>query len=143
MFAPQCLHLCEPFDLDRPRNAITLEKNLHRFFGQLRWYLEPVPGLEHTYVAKSPLPLIQRVLPPPTKHISFAATPTHIDRPHPHLLALHRAATLVLHACGAGEYIEKVLRDRDTGVVRVDGSTHLGALIAIGMSSKVGMIPVN
>jgi hypothetical protein len=52
MFALQCLHLCQPFDLDRPRNVITLTKVQHRFFGELHWYLEPVPGLKHTYVAK-------------------------------------------------------------------------------------------
>jgi hypothetical protein len=143
MFAPQCVHLCEPFDLDRPRNAITMTKFLHESFGQLRFYLEPVAGLEHTYVAKAPRPLHQHIIPPPTHHISFVDTPTHIDRPHPDLIAVHRAVALVVHASGASEYIERVLRERDAGVIQADGSSSLGALIAIGLSSKVGMIPVH
>jgi hypothetical protein len=143
MFAPQCVHLCEPVELDRPRNGITMTKNMHALFGQLRWYLEPVPGVEHTYIAQTPLPALRSSLPPPTQRISFAECPTHIDRPHPDLIALHRVASLVVHACGASEYIERVLRDRDEGVVRANGSTHLGALVAIGLSSKLGMIPVH
>jgi hypothetical protein len=143
MFAPQLANLFKPGDLDRPRNGITMTAEMHALFGQLRFYLEPVEGVDHTYIAKAPSLFDADDIPPSTQRISFADCPGDVERPSPGLLEIHRALALVAHASGAAEYIDRVLRERDEGVIRADGTTHLGTLIAIGLSTEKGLVPVH
>jgi HNH endonuclease len=133
MFDPGVLHFVEGANIDRSYNAITLTLDFHRRFGNLQIYFEAIPGVEHTYTIKSTLPLL--VFRPPlpiTRALSM--TPEHtIDPPMPRLLAIHRACCLILHISGAGEYIDKVLRDREAPTARSDGSTELGNLVSLGL----------
>ncbi|KAK0707775.1 hypothetical protein B0H67DRAFT_647917 [Lasiosphaeris hirsuta] len=48
-----------------------------------------------------------------------------IDLPSERLLALHCVTAHILHLSGADDYIDKILRDMEAGVVRGDGSTEL------------------
>jgi hypothetical protein len=143
MFAPQLASHFTPGNLDRPRNGITMTADLRALLGELRFCLEPVEGVNHTYIAKAPSPFDADDIPPPTQRICFAECPGDVERPSPGLLAIHRAMALVAHASGAAEYIDRVLRERDDGVIRADGTTHLGTLIAIGLNTERGLVPVN
>ncbi len=133
MFDPGVLHLVEGANIDRSYNAITLTVGFHRRFGSLQIYFEAMPGVDHTYTIKSTLPfLVFRPRLPITRTLFM--TPEHtIDPPMPRLLAVHRACCLILHMSGAGEYIDKVLRDREAPAVMSDGSTELGNLVSLGL----------
>ncbi len=143
MFAPECARYFQPGSLDHPRNGITMRADIHSLFGKLRLYLEPVEGVDHTYIAKVTSRFDARMLPPSTEPVSFADCPDDVEPPSPWLLAIHRSLTLVAHASGAAEYIDHVLRDRDDGFIRADGTTHLSTLIAIGVSTSGGLVPVH
>ncbi len=120
-----------------------MKSDIHALFGKLRWYLEPVEGVDHTYVARVLSRFDARRIPPSTEPISFADCPDDVEPPSPRLLAIHRSLARVAHASGAVEYIDRVLRDRDDGFIRADGTTHLGTLIAIGVSTSGGLVPVH
>lgn len=65
-------------------------------------------------------------------------TDTHtIDPPSPRLLAVHRAIAHILHLSGAGRYIDHVLRDMETNLVRADGSSELGLLVGLRLGGWV------
>ena len=70
-----------------------------------------------------PLPLVRTLFTHPT-----------IDSPSERLLAIHYAIAHILHLSAAGEYIDKVLRDMEEGIVRGDGSTQLGLMVQLAMS---------
>jgi hypothetical protein len=127
------LHLVEGANIDRSHNAITLTVGFHRRFGSLQIYFESTPGEDHTYTIKSTLPfLVFRPRLPITRDLLM--TPEHtIDPPMPRLLAIHRACCLIFHMSSAGEYIDKVLRDREAPAAMSDGSTELGNLVSLGL----------
>jgi len=132
MFDLGIVHLIEGTDMHRPYNGITLSLEMHKSFGQYNIFFDPVPNsAPHTY-------RISTFLPPgledslPTTRTLFAH-PT-IDPPSERLLALHRAVAHILHLSGAGDYIDKILRDMEDGVVRGDGSTELGVLVNLALT---------
>ena len=53
-----------------------------------------------------------------------------IDPPSRRLFAVHAACARILYMSGAGEYIDRVLRDQEEPAVLSDGSTELGGLVA-------------
>jgi hypothetical protein len=60
-----------------------------------------------------------------------------IDPPAERLLALHSAIAHILYLSGAGDYIEKILRDMEEGgVVKEDGSTQLGVLVNLALRMR-------
>lgn len=133
MFDPGVLHLVEGANIDRSYNAITLTVAFHRRFGSLQIYFEATPGVDHTYTIKSTLPFLVFRPRLPIARALFK-TPEHtIDPPMPRLLAIHRACCLILHMSGAGEYIDKVLRDREALAAMSDGSTELGNVVSLGL----------
>jgi hypothetical protein len=135
MFDPGVLHWVEGTNIDRPYNALTLSVGLHRRFGSLEIYFETTSGEEHTNTIKSTLPF--QVFRPrlPITRVLFI-TPDHtIEPPMPRLLAIHRACCLIMHMSGAGEYINKVLQDRDELAARSDGSTELGSIVGLGLQN--------
>ncbi len=138
MFAPQVAHMLTPAELDRPCNGLTLINREHDNFGALRFFLEPVAGAEHTYTAASDFPHVRVYL--PTQPIVLARHET-IEMPSAQLIAIHRALAKIHHASGAAAYIESILDDRDEGTVRADGSSNLGALVAVGLSVCNGLVP--
>ena len=56
-----------------------------------------------------------------------------IDPPSERLLALHNAVAHILHLSGAGNYVDKILRDKETRIVRSDESMELGALVDLAL----------
>jgi hypothetical protein len=137
MFAPEIAHMLTPAELDRPRNALTMVPRHRENFGELLFYFEPVAGAEHTYTVASDYPDVSLFL--PTQPIALRVHET-IEMPSPDLLAIHRALAKILHASGAAEYIACILHDRDEGFVSADGSTQLGALVAVGLSVQNGRV---
>jgi len=129
MFDIGVIHLIEGVEIDRPRNAITLTHDMHKFFGGFKIFFERVvdddtPGTYEIQAfrlflaARAHLPVRRTLFSHPS-----------IDPPSERLLALHSAIGHVLHLSGAGEYIDRILRNMEEGVVREDGSTQLGALV--------------
>jgi hypothetical protein len=129
MFDPGITSLIEGPNIDRPYNAITLRLELHRHFGNLNIYFEAEPGPRNRYTIKPSYPRMR--FQPITRDLYI--TPDHtIEPPRPRFLALHRACCVILHMSGAGEYIDKVLRDVEPGIaVRSDGATALGAAVCM------------
>ena len=41
-----------------------------------------------------------------------------------------------MHLSGAGEYIDKVLRDMEDSVARSDGTTELGSMISLRLHQR-------
>ena len=56
-----------------------------------------------------------------------------IDPPSPRLLAVHRAIAHILRLSGAGEYIDRLLRDMDEQGIQADGSTELDRLVRLSL----------
>ncbi|KAH0548328.1 hypothetical protein GP486_007985 [Trichoglossum hirsutum] len=117
MFHPEMEHLLNGVEIDRPFNAMTLTADLHRSFGNLRWYLEEDSHQpkQHTYLFKDSPGVRARVNPmfrprDEGERVQFVSA-NNTDLPEPGLLSLHRACARILGLSGAGEYIDKLLRD--------------------------------
>jgi len=129
MFDPGILHWVEGTNIDRPYNALTLSIGLHRRFGSFGVYFEAAPEMEHRYTIKCTSPFqVFRPRLPVTRDL-FITSHHNIEPPMQRLLAIHRACCLILHFSGAGNYIDKVLRDMEESVVRTDGTTELGSMV--------------
>ncbi|KAK3337681.1 hypothetical protein B0T19DRAFT_413287 [Cercophora scortea] len=129
MFDVGVIHLIEGIDIDRPRNAITLSLEMHRFFGNFEIFFERVADDDttDTYQIQAFHPFLSAQLQFPIRRTLFSHA--SIDPPLARLLELHSAIGHVLYMSGAGEYINTILRNMEDGVVQEDGSTPLGALV--------------
>lgn len=131
MFDKGAAHLIEGVDIDQPRNALSLTGGLHDAFGDFQFYFEPIADKDHTYQIKEFKPLFTDILPVTrTLHRMFNQT---IDPPSPRLLAIHKAIGHILHLSAAGDYITRILEDREECAIRADGSTELGVLLGLGL----------
>ena len=126
MFDPGIIHLIDGPKIDSPLNALTLTHDHHRAFGEFQIYFEPT-GTPYQYRIDSmeKSPFLRDPLFPVTRTLMLSPNRT-IDPPSAQLLGVHRAIAKIMNLSGAGEYIEKVLRDLDEIDVRADGSTNLG-----------------
>lgn len=137
MFDPGVMRLIEGIDIDRPTNALTLSRGLHQAFGNLEIYFEAEAGFQNRYTIKAVEPLIRRQPKLPVTRDLFITTNHNIDIPLPRLLAIHRACCLIMHASGAGEYIDKLLDDmEDSVVLRSDGTTDIGAMVSVRLHQR-------
>lgn len=132
MFDHGVVHLLEGPDMNRPYNAITLSRNMHKRFGEFKVFFERTPDADppNTYRIGSFLPPALSRLFPVTR--TLFSHPT-IDPPSERLLALHYAIAHILRLSGAGNYISNILRDLEDGIVRSDGSTELGVLVDLAL----------
>ncbi|GAB1319485.1 hypothetical protein MFIFM68171_09695 [Madurella fahalii] len=131
MFDIGVIYLIEGTDISRPRNAITLSLEMHRLFGHFDIFFERVADApSHTYRIGTFLPPFYSNQFPITRTLF---THPSIDPPSERLLALHSAIAHILHLSGAGEYIQAILNDMEKGVVREDGSTHLGVMVGLSL----------
>ncbi|KAK2864958.1 hypothetical protein FQN49_004046 [Arthroderma sp. PD_2] len=135
MFDPSAVHLIEGSEIDRPTNAITLTHDIHELFGDFKFYFEemdPTVNPNYTYRIDSRevysfnrpegLPMTRTLL----------LSPNHtIDPPSSRLLGIHRAISIILHLSGAGEYIDRIIRDMEDVHVRSDGSTELSHIVTL------------
>ncbi|EER25929.1 hypothetical protein CPC735_043730 [Coccidioides posadasii C735 delta SOWgp] len=133
MFDCDVSHLVDGINIDRPSNAISLTHDFHRHFGNFDVYFEPVADQEHTYQIKSFLPSLALEGIPVTRTL-YLADDQSIDPPLPRLLAIHNAIAHILHLSGAGEYIDKILRDMEETGVQRDGSTNLGRIVKLKLA---------
>jgi hypothetical protein len=134
MFDRGVIHLIEDSNIDRPLNAKTLRIDLHRQFGSFKVFFESLPQpmhAPHTYqVDTTQRRVLRMAMFPVTRRLHLSPERT-IDPPSARLLAVHCAICKILQLSGAGNYIDRILRDMDDGAVRSDGSTHLGDLVRL------------
>nr|KMM70092.1 hypothetical protein CPAG_06404 [Coccidioides posadasii RMSCC 3488] len=124
------IHLIEGTHIDSPRNAISLTIDFHKYFGNFDIYFEPIANQEHTYRIDSFLPpIFTASLGLPVTRKLLLSEGRVMDAPLPKLLALHQAIAHILHLSGAGEYIDRILRDFEETGVQEDGSTDLGLIV--------------
>jgi hypothetical protein len=136
MFDPGIIRKIEGTDIDRPYNALTLSQTFHRHFGSLKIYFEPEPGFKHRYTIKTVTPLLWFQPNLPITRDLFITSNHSIDPPMSRLLAIHRACCLIMHLSGAGEYINKVLRDMEEIGIKSDGTTELGSIISLRLHQR-------
>lgn len=133
MFDLGVAHLIEGVDINRPYNAITLSPWAHKNFGDFKIFFELVSDADaapSTYrIGTFRPPALARHLP----IVRSLFTHPTIDPPSQRLLALHCAIAHILHLSGAGDYIQKILRDMEDGTIRTDGSTELGLMVDLAL----------
>ncbi|KAI1113724.1 hypothetical protein F5Y14DRAFT_417060 [Nemania sp. NC0429] len=133
MFDSGVVHLIDGTNIDRLSNAITLTSFIHAAFGDFKVFFEPIPDQQpHSYQIKT---FYHRRL-MRMRNLDFPITRTFYpadDPPSPRLLAVHRAIAHILRLSGAGEYIDKLLRDMDEQGIQADGSTELDRLVRLGL----------
>jgi hypothetical protein len=144
MFDPGIIHLIEGSNIDRPANALTLTNHFHQLFGDFDIYFEPTADqTQHSYkidyvqsnsLFRDPLLPVTRIL---------YLTPDHtIDPPSLRLLAIHRAIGRILNLSGAGDSIDRILRDMDEVGIKENGSTELGQYISLKLGGWLDGVPV-
>ncbi|CAK7219601.1 hypothetical protein SCUCBS95973_003870 [Sporothrix curviconia] len=139
MFDKGVAHIINGVDIDRPRNAVTLSMTLHRYFGAFDVYFEPVPDATNTYRIQSFLsPGTNVAFGLPVTRTLFVTESRTIDPPSPRLLAVHRAIAHILHLSGAGDYLDRLLRDMEDNYIRADGTSALGHMVALGIHGWAG-----
>ena len=142
MFDPGIIHLIDGPKIDSPMNALTLTLDYHRQFGEFKIYFEHT-GTRHQYRIDSTerSPFLRDPLLPVTRSLTLNPHRT-IDPPFPRLLGVHRAIALIMNLSGAGEYIERILRDMEELDVKEDGSTHLGYLASLRLGGWLDTLSV-
>lgn len=140
MFDPGVIYLIEGVNVDRTYNALTLSQCYHQDFGRLTVYFEKEPG-SHRYTIKTTEPLLPFRPALPITRDFFLTPDRSIDPPSSRLLAIHRACAIILSLSGAGEYIDKILRDMEELTVRSDGTTELGSIISLKLSQQAEQVP--
>ena len=125
-------------NIHRLSNILTLSLDIHCWFDDLKIWLEPlgvrplflpfiffihVLGLnkENRYRLRAVDPRLIRRFP---EIIEFRSHHPDIPLPNPRYLALHAACSEVANLSGAGDYIEKTLRElEEIQVLSEDGSS--------------------
>ncbi|KAK0705604.1 hypothetical protein B0H67DRAFT_604372 [Lasiosphaeris hirsuta] len=134
MFDNSVIYLIEGTDINRPRNATTLSQDMHQCFGHFDIFFERiVDAPPNTYQIQTFLPFLAGGRFPITRTLF---TYPSIDPPSERLLALHSTIGHILHLSGAGDYIQAILNDMETGVVQKDASTQLGVLVSLALRMR-------
>ncbi|KAJ2977446.1 hypothetical protein NUW58_g7812 [Xylaria curta] len=135
MFDSGIVHLIDGANIDRPSNAITLTSFIHAAFGDFKIFFESIPNQPHTYQIQTfyHRRLNIRNLDFPITRTLYLTNDRSIDPPSPRLLAVHRAIAHILRLSGAGEYIDKLLRDMNEESIQADGSTELDRMLRLGL----------
>jgi hypothetical protein len=144
MFDPGVTHLIEGPNIDRPVNALTLTNHFHQLFGDFDIYFEPTADqTQHTYKIDNVQPnnIFGDPLLPITRTLHLTPDRT-IDPPSPRFLAIHRAIGRILHLSGAGDYIDRILRDMDEVGIKENGSTELGHYVNLKLGGWMDGVPV-
>ncbi|KAK7032034.1 hypothetical protein VNI00_013402 [Paramarasmius palmivorus] len=112
-------------------NAICMELSTHVAFGNFSFYFDgsvyPEPNKYRIRSIKPNhyLPLIM------TREKDYTFNNDPYPPPNPKLLAIHAAFCWVLHASGAAEQIDRIMRDTEKmTVLSPDGSTDIGSYVA-------------
>ncbi|KAM5457548.1 hypothetical protein MaudCBS49596_000743 [Microsporum audouinii] len=136
LFDHGVIHEIEGPDIDRPKNAISLIQNAHWRFGNFDIHFESMDEPQyppHTYrvnTANTRNPFLKPAWIPVVRTFYLSPNRT-VEPPSRRLLDIHRACATILHLSAAGEYITKILEDREDPCVPSDGSAHLGQLVSL------------
>lgn len=108
MFSLKADDLLAQKAIDSPANAMTLEYNIYKAFGDMEFYFEHVD--EDTYhvipwPGKSPI----LNLPAEGRNVTFEQNETDTELPSKELLRLHKNIGLILHMSAAAEDIDRML----------------------------------
>ncbi|KAF5378312.1 hypothetical protein D9615_008803 [Tricholomella constricta] len=109
-------------NIHRLENVLTLDVGVRCLFDELKLWFEPT-DTSNTYKLTSPSP---RYI---AQHYKTSVTfttpdPEKLPLPSPEYLSIHAACAKVAHLSGAGQHIDKVLRElEDTKVLSKDGSS--------------------
>lgn len=109
--------------IHRLENVLTLDKSVHDFFDTLELWFEPVKGIPNTYTLHAPRSGYIKAY---WKRTVTFTTPDSVKLPvpSPEYLAIHATCCKVAYLSGAGEYIERILREmEDTKVLSQDGAS--------------------
>ncbi|EKJ76668.1 hypothetical protein FPSE_03218 [Fusarium pseudograminearum CS3096] len=134
MFSDGAAYLIDGANIDCPQNALTLSVELHRLFGDFEIFFQPDDTVRYQYHIRT---FAQEAIDdiPITRTLTGES---NIDLPSPQLLAIHCAIAHILHLSGAGDYIDRILRDADDYGIRRDGSTELCCLLELRLNNWVG-----
>ncbi|KGY15469.1 hypothetical protein PABG_11454 [Paracoccidioides brasiliensis Pb03] len=139
MLDPDVLKSIEGLNIHHPSNAITLTAEIYECFALFQISFEATDGEaaaaadgsthpRHTYTIRESSTL-------DFEHTDFPVTRTLLfsednifDPPSARLLALHRAIAIILDRSGAGDYINKILRDSKNESSCDEGSTEIGRI---------------
>lgn len=143
MFDPGIGHLVDGPKIDSPSNALTLTLDFHRLFGEFQIYTERT-GMPYQYRIDSTeqSPFLRDPIFPVSRTLSLSPNRT-IDPPSSRLIDVHRAVALIMKLSGAGEYIERILRDMEALDVKEDGSTQLGHLAGLRLGGWLNIMSVH
>ncbi|RAL04004.1 HNH endonuclease signature motif containing protein [Aspergillus ibericus CBS 121593] len=127
MFNPEAIPLISGSDIDRPKNALTLTQTLHMLFGKFEIGFEHIGP--HTYKIDYIKPdRLLRIAKLPVIRTLYLTPNRTIEPPSVELLQIHHAIARILHLSGAGEYIDRFLRDMEemeAGPVDANGSSRI------------------
>jgi hypothetical protein len=108
-------------------NAMTMSSQLHRSFGRFDFSLEET-SQRHRYRIQNYRPQLRLDLP---ETVAFDCYDQRYDLPRPELLKVHAIIARIFHASGAGEQINKALRDLgEKSALAKDGSTDISSILA-------------
>ncbi|KAJ7463532.1 hypothetical protein B0H11DRAFT_1700536 [Mycena galericulata] len=120
-------------------NVMTMSVALHKDFDQFLFWLEAVPGTEHTYtvVARHP-PTFFKQVPKPPREVTFridpdaaqdaAANGIELFLPDPELMAIRAACARVAAMSGAADQLRLLKEDRDDAGTLTDSDSTIHLL---------------
>jgi len=108
-----------------------MTQSFHQQFGDFEVYFDATTK-PHSYHIDSvhALSLVRHPILPVTRTLLLTSDHT-IDPPSPRLLTIHRAIARILNLSGAGDYINRILRDLDEVEIKGDGSTKLAPILSL------------
>ncbi|KXG46262.1 uncharacterized protein PGRI_051180 [Penicillium griseofulvum] len=116
-------------------NAMTMSSQLHRSFGWFDFSFEET-SQRHRYRIQNYRPQLRLNLP---ETVEFDCYDQRYDLPRPELLKVHAIIARIFHASGAGEQINKALRDLgEKCLLAKDGSTDISSMLAVTTLGVLG-----
>lgn len=117
--------------VNHPRNGILLESNAHSDFDNYRWSVHcPSPGIYQAVKIHPGRRALSFLM--PLQDLAFGSGDPGVEMPSAELFNLHLAVGRVLHMSGAGEAIDRLIRDEEelkcTGAW-MDGSETAAAIL--------------
>lgn len=141
MFEPGISHRLDASKIDSPMNALTLTLDYHRLFGEFQICFERTGPHQYRIDSLEQNSFLRDPLFPVTRTLSLSSSRT-IDPPDHRLLGVHCAIAHIMKLSGAGEYIEKILRDIEEVDVNSDGSTNLGYITGLRLDGWLNTLAV-